>query len=74
MSIVIFGEHENCPLTKIEDNRIYRIFGENSDNEKIHYFKYVTENLLPNMDENLDKKLLDNFSRQLFSLAQKSTQ
>ena len=65
MSIVIFGEHPNCPLTKIEDNRIYHIFGEDSKNRKIHYFKYIVNKLLPNMDENEDKKLLDSFSRSL---------
>ena len=58
---MIFGEYSDCPLVKINDSRIYRVFGETDNDEKIHYFKYIVENLLPNLDENKEKELLDRF-------------
>ena len=68
ISVVIFGEYKNCPLAKIEDSRIYRIFGtdddkpyDNDKDNKIHYFKYIVEKLLPNVNENIDTTLLDAF-------------
>jgi len=61
ISIMIFGEYSDCPLVKIKDSRIYRVYGELENNEKIHYFKYIVENLLPNLDENKEKALLDRF-------------
>lgn len=61
LSIVIFGEYENCPLTKIKDSRIYRIFGTDSADTKIHYFEYIVRELLPNVDANMDAILLENF-------------
>jgi hypothetical protein len=61
VSIVIFGEYANAPLSKINDNRIYRIFGKNFAEEKIHYFEYIVNSILPNSDENKDKTLIDNF-------------
>lgn len=61
ISIIIFGAHEKCPLTKINDSRVYRVFGNNKNNEKIYYFDYIVKELLPNMDENKEKLQLDNF-------------
>lgn len=63
ISVVIFGKHSDCPLAKIEDNRIYRIYGQDKDKEgkKIHHFEYIVEELLPNVDKNKDKTLLDDF-------------
>ena len=61
ISIMIFGEYNDCPLVKINDSRIYRVFGETENDGKIHYFKYIVENLLPNLDENKEKALLDRF-------------
>lgn len=60
ISIVIFGEHKTCPLTKIHDNRIYQIFGKDEDNQ-IHYFDYIVNTLLPDLDENKEKILVDDF-------------
>jgi hypothetical protein len=60
ISVVIFGEYKDCPLAQIKDSRIYRIFGEDYKN-KIHYFEYIIKELLPNVDENKDTKLLDAF-------------
>ena len=61
LSVVIFGEHKDCPLSEIKDSRIYRIFGSDQENKKIHYFEYIVNELLPNVDENIDKTLLDAF-------------
>ncbi len=67
LSIVIFGEYEKCPLTKIGDSRVYRIFGEDNEDQKnkIHYFEYIVKNLLPDLDENKEKNLLDTFVKKL---------
>ncbi|MCU7846931.1 MAG: SIR2 family protein [Candidatus Thiodiazotropha sp. (ex Lucinoma kastoroae)] len=61
ISIVIFGEYPECPLVKISDSRIYRIFGSTESGEKIHYFEYIVNSLLPDLDENKEKILLDDF-------------
>jgi len=61
ISIVIFGEYGSCPLVKINDSRIYRVFGKAEGGNKIHYFEYIVKNLLPNLDENKEKVLLDQF-------------
>ncbi|MFK5922525.1 MAG: SIR2 family protein [Verrucomicrobiota bacterium] len=61
ISVVIFGEYNECPLAKIQDSRIYRIFGTDEEDKKIHYFEYIVEELLPNADENIDTTLLDTF-------------
>ena len=75
ISVVIFGECEGCPLVKIRDNRIYRIFGNDEktpyDNDKdnnIDYFKYIVERLLPNVDDNEDATLLEVFTSSLKAL------
>lgn len=60
ISVVIFGEFKECPLVKINDNRIYQIFGTVED-EKIHYFDYIVNNLLPDLDENTEQILIDDF-------------
>lgn len=61
LSVVIFGEHADCPLSKIKDSRIYRIFGKDLEGSKVHYFEYIVKNLLPNVDDNIDTLLLDKF-------------
>lgn len=61
ISVVIFGEYKDCPLAKIKDSRIYRIFGTVQETNKIHYFEYIVKELLPNVDENVDTTLLDAF-------------
>lgn len=68
LSIVIFGEHKDCPLSKINDSRIYRIWEESKNEdttEKIHYFKYIVNELLPNLDDNKEKTLLNSFVKAL---------
>ena len=73
ISVVIFGEYSDCPLAKIKDSRIYRIYGTNKENKKIHYFEYIVEELLPNVDENIDTTLLDAFVSSINALKSGST-
>lgn len=48
INLVIFGEINN-KVVEIADNRIINIFGEYKG-EKINYFSYIVNNLLPNID------------------------
>jgi hypothetical protein len=64
MSIIIFGEYKNCPLVKVKDKRIYRVFGE-SENDKIHYFEYIVDKILKSFYIDKDKDLLDGFLKSL---------
>lgn len=65
ISVVIFGKYEDCPLSKINDNRIYRIFGESETGDNIHYFESIVNKLLPDLDENKEKTLLEEFVKEL---------
>lgn len=65
LSIFIFGEHENCPLSSILDNRIYRAYGTLKDGVKIHYFNHIVQELLPNLDKDSDSSLLEDFKNAL---------
>ena len=67
ISIVIFGKCPDCPLSKIKDNRIYRIYGTDDSGKNIHYFENIVKNILPNSDENKEKTLLDEFVAALSS-------
>ena len=60
ISIVIFGEHEHCKLSKLNDSRIYRICGLDKG-KKIHYFEYIIKKFLPCVDENKNDRVLENF-------------
>ncbi len=73
ISVVIFGEYSDCPLAKVRDSRIYRIYGTDKEGEKIHYFEYIVEELLPNADENMDTTLLDSFVSSINALKSGST-
>ncbi|HGZ6883036.1 TPA: SIR2 family protein [Vibrio parahaemolyticus] len=69
LSIVIFGDYypsEN--LTKLTDRRIYQISGDivqnvngKDDVVKIHYFEYIVNNLIPDLDKSRDNDLLEDF-------------
>lgn len=61
ISIVIFGDYGDCPILKITDNRVINIYGTLSNGKNIHYFDYIVDELLPNIDENLDKQMLESF-------------
>lgn len=69
LSVVIFGDYypaEN--LTKLTDRRIYQISGEITQhiegenmNKKVHYFDYIVNNLIPDLDKSRDNDLLEDF-------------
>ena len=69
MSVVIFGDHDKCLLSRIGDSRVYRFFGATEISEeqktKVHYFEHIVKSLLPDVDDNRDKSLLENFVEQL---------
>ncbi|WP_288461022.1 SIR2 family protein [uncultured Chryseobacterium sp.] len=48
INLVIFGEISN-KIIEIADNRIINIYGE-YNGERINYFNYIVNNLLPNID------------------------
>ncbi|TEW53558.1 hypothetical protein E2R68_12120 [Psychromonas sp. RZ22] len=60
ISIVVFGNYADKEIFKVNDRRIYKIFGE-VESEKIHYFKYIVDNFLPDLEEFEDISLLKNF-------------
>ncbi|MEB8431120.1 SIR2 family protein [Cocleimonas sp. KMM 6892] len=74
ISIVVFGDYKNENLFKVEDRRVYKISGysgeidENGDKERIHYFKYIINNLIPDLDQNKDADLLKDFLRNIKKL------
>lgn len=54
INIVIMNDITGNNLCTLNDNRIFRIWGH--DEEKpIHYFDYIVQNLLPNLDSNRNK-------------------
>lgn len=81
LSIIIFGNYypkEN--LTKLTDRRIYQISGEIEiseaegappKREKIHYFSYIVNNLIPDLDRNKDNGILEEFIKSVRSLGDK---
>lgn len=71
ISIVIFSDcdvkdYGGCtkPIFNIDDKRIYKIFGK-ADGETIHYFKYIVDNFIPNLNENKDTNILKKFMEKL---------
>lgn len=49
-NLVILNNVEGSVISKIEDNRIYRLWGNLLNGIKIHYFDYIVNDLLPNLD------------------------
>lgn len=49
-NLVILNDVEGSIISKIADNRIYRLWGKLLDGTKIHYFDYIVNKLLPNLD------------------------
>ncbi len=64
ISIVIFGNYNKKPIFKIDDKRIYKIYGE-IENDKIHYFEYIVNKFIPNLNENKDSNILKDFIAKL---------
>lgn len=55
INVVIINKITDKPIIKIDDNRIFKIWGEcekdeGEDGEPIHYFKSIVSQLLPNVD------------------------
>lgn len=75
LSIVIFGSYQNESLTKLTDRRIYQIHGEikpedtaagtQPEIKKIHYFDYIVNNLIPDLDRSRDTEILEEFIKQI---------
>lgn len=67
INVVIFNDIEHSGISKINDNRIFRIWEiqENEEwdkgDEPIHFFKNIVNSLIPNIDanKNQDKTLKD---------------
>lgn len=78
LSVVIFGDYypsEN--LTRLTDRRIYQISGEvditagtsiGCSKEKIHYFDYIVNNFIPDLDRDKDVEILESFIKSLKTL------
>ena len=69
ISIVIFGNY-NKPIFKIDDKRIYKIYGQIGE-QKIHYFKYIVNEFIPNLNENKDLNILKDFIEKLDKVKEK---
>lgn len=59
LSIVIFGDYPEENLTQLSDRRIYQIHG--VADEKIHYFNYIVNNFIPDLDKHRDSDILEEF-------------
>ncbi|VEJ07265.1 Uncharacterised protein [Helicobacter pullorum] len=71
LSIVIFADKnklEKIPLFRINDKRIYVIYGE-YESKKIHYFDYFTQELIPDPKQDdeskINKKFLEMLKREM---------
>lgn len=81
LSVIIFGNyHPSENLTRLTDRRIYQISGEvkpsNDDDigtkkEKIHYFNYIVNNFIPDLDRNKESEVLEEFIKSIKSLKDK---
>ncbi|WP_404389862.1 SIR2 family protein [Pseudoalteromonas phenolica] len=81
LSVVIFGNyHPSENLTRLTDRRIYQISGEvevpnveNADpkKEKIHYFNYIVNNFIPDLDRSKDSEILEEFIESMKAVGDK---
>lgn len=76
LSIVVFGNYPAENLTKLTDRRIYQISGvvEEDDDiglpeeRKIHYFDYIVDNFIPDLDKSKDSEILEDFITSMKSM------
>lgn len=73
LCVVIFGDYPNENLVKLTDRRIYKISGlvkavDDSNAQKIHYFNYIVDNFIPDLDKSLDSGILEDFIRSMKSM------
>lgn len=51
ISVVIFKEHnDSIKLHKVEDSRVYKIWGE-YDSKKINHFEFIVDSLIPDVNQ-----------------------
>lgn len=50
MNLVIINDVSDRDIFKIEDDRIFKIWGEKTDGQKIHYFNNIINDILPNVN------------------------
>lgn len=74
LSVIIFGNYSPSEnLTKLTDRRIYQIYGEkdvsakDQKKEKIHYFDYIVNHLIPDLDQSKDSDILEKFIKSVKS-------
>ncbi|MEL4425410.1 SIR2 family protein [Shewanella indica] len=73
LSVVIFGDYSSYEnLAQLPDRRIYQISGKHptevddkGEPIKIHYFDYIINNFIPDLDKSRDSDLLEDFMRTL---------
>lgn len=66
VNLVIINHLTASGITTIDDNRIFKIYGEIGGGEKIHYFKYIVENLIPDINMFKDENaMLETFIKKL---------
>lgn len=63
INVVILNDIKESIISKVEDNRVFRIWGttydENTGQEiNIHYFNYIVNNLFPNIDANKNENVI----------------
>lgn len=76
LSVVIFGNYPNENLTKLTDRRIYQVSGvvEEEDDfglpeqRRIHYFDYIVDNFIPDLDRSKDVEILEDFIKSVKSI------
>lgn len=66
LSIVIFGDYPRENLTQLNDRRVYQVHG--VEGEKIHYFKYITDNFIPDLDKHRDSDILEEFIKSVSAI------
>lgn len=50
MNLVIINDVSDKDIFKIEDDRIFKVWGTQEDESEIHFFKAITDKLLPNVN------------------------
>jgi len=65
INVVIFNDLSGKDISSINDNRIFKIYGTDAASEKIHYFKNIVENFIPDVNMyNNDNEILKNFIKE----------
>jgi len=71
LSILVFGNYPHENLTKLTDPRIYQISGKIDEGlfgeRKIHYFDYIVDNFIPDLDKDKDAEVLEGFIKMMKS-------